>query len=120
MEMNSIEFCVGKLCERKQFPQLTMQDTKGHGGIFTETAKNLLGLLASMVALPWDGEHACATDAEGECPFCDECLRWHRTVSEIVTHIAPKEAVGLPENDLPVLHPISGEQTSCCCISIGS
>lgn len=86
-----------------------MQDTKGHNGIFTETAKNLLGLHASMLALPWDGEHACATDAEGECPFCDECLRWHRTVSEIVTHIAPKEAVGLPENDLPVLHPISGK-----------
>lgn len=55
-----------------------------------------------MLNVQWEGSHTC--DEEGEitnCSLCEVSALWHQLGSKVMTFIAPRDELKLPEKDLP-------------------
>ncbi|XP_074643701.1 protein unc-79 homolog [Tubulanus polymorphus] len=89
--------------------QAEIQEAPRHQSIFHETSKDIMLLLTKMMEAPWEGKHLCEKDADkaNECEFCQSCALFLQLCCQAVEFIAPRDAVKLPEKELPKVDDIT-------------
>ncbi|XP_064622108.1 protein unc-79 homolog isoform X4 [Lineus longissimus] len=88
------------------FKQAELQDAPRHQSIFHEMSKEIMSLITKMVHAPWDGTHTCTDVVSTNCVMCHKCALWHQLCCQAVEFITPRDAVRLPEKELPKVEEI--------------
>ncbi|KAH9514229.1 Protein unc-79 [Bulinus truncatus] len=87
--------------------QMELQEAPQHLGIYNETSREVMALLACMLHKQWDGQHTCDTDTKRvNCTYCQNIALWHQLAARLMEHVCPRDPLKIPNKELPKIDDI--------------
>ncbi|XP_071164350.1 protein unc-79 homolog isoform X1 [Mytilus edulis] len=81
--------------------ELELQEFPKYLGIYNETSKQVMQMIAVMLKEDLDGTHTCSDDQQQACNFCHNIALWHQLMSQVMCNFCPRDPAKIPTKEVP-------------------